>query len=189
MPACEKLPESSSSSIARIASLTPTATHSICTVHRAASLKDRRQRQGGYHDLRERLVFPLEARPGIASLRGVLRTCRTGASYKHTLLKEIAAEKVLALTDRARNEPRDLYDLWHLVCCEGVELDQLLPAITSKLAFRNLESVGIQETVAKKEARLKVLWAVRLANQLSELPAFDQVFREFRRAIRQSGLP
>ena len=29
-------------------------------------------------------------------------------------LEEISAEKVVALTDRARNEPRDLYDLWYL---------------------------------------------------------------------------
>ena len=41
----------------------------------------------------------------------------------------------------------------------------------------------------KKEARLKALWSVRLANQMSALPPFDQVFREFRRALRQSDLP
>jgi hypothetical protein len=41
----------------------------------------------------------------------------------------------------------------------------------------------------KKEARLKALWSVCLANQMSALPPFDQVFREFRRALRQSGLP
>lgn len=30
-------------------------------------------------------------------------------------LEEIAAEKMVALSDRARNEPRDLYDLWYLI--------------------------------------------------------------------------
>jgi hypothetical protein len=40
----------------------------------------------------------------------------------------------------------------------------------------------------KKESRLKALWSVRLANRLSELPAFDRVLREFRRALRQSDL-
>ena len=29
-------------------------------------------------------------------------------------IKEIVVEKLLALSDRARNEPRDLYDLWYL---------------------------------------------------------------------------
>ncbi len=32
-------------------------------------------------------------------------------------LQEIASEKVLALLDKARNEPRDLYDLWYLWEC------------------------------------------------------------------------
>lgn len=41
----------------------------------------------------------------------------------------------------------------------------------------------------KKQARLKALWAARLANQMTALSPFDQVFREFRRALRQSGLP
>jgi len=29
-------------------------------------------------------------------------------------LSEIASEKTVALLDRARTEPRDLYDLWYL---------------------------------------------------------------------------
>ena len=104
-------------------------------------------------------------------------------------LKEIATEKVVALADRARNEPRDLYDLWHLLSHGGIDLGSLVPAITAKLAFRNVEPAGIQEAIMKKEARLKALWSVRLANQMSALPPFDQVFRKFRRALRQSDLP
>ena len=95
----------------------------------------------------------------------------------------------MALADRARNEPRDLYDLWYLISREGVELSRLVPAITRKLAFRGQEATGIQEAICKKEARLKALWAARLANQMAMLPPFDQVFREFRRALRQSDLP
>lgn len=104
-------------------------------------------------------------------------------------LAETASEKVLALADRARNEPRDLYDLWHLVTGEGIDLAGLVPALTAKLAFRQQEAVGIQESIIKKEARLKALWPTRLANQMSVLPPFDQVFRELRRVLRQSNLP
>ena len=50
----------------------------------------------------------------------------------------------MALADRARNEPRDLYDLWHLVSHGGIDLASLVPAITAKLAFRNVEPAGIQ---------------------------------------------
>lgn len=138
--------------------------------------------------IREQLVFPLEARPVLRAYEEFtdLPDGRVVQAYS---LAEIGAEKVVALADRARNEPRDLYDLWHLISREGMDLSPLAPAIIAKLAFRNVEASGIQEAVIKKEARLKALWSARLANQMSELPPFDQVFREFRRALRSSDLP
>lgn len=138
--------------------------------------------------IREQLVFPLEARPVLRAYEEFtdLPEGRVVQAYS---LAEIAAEKVVALADRARNEPRDLYDLWHLISREGMDLSHLAPAIIAKLAFRNVEAAGIQEGIMKKEARLKALWSARLANQMSELPPFEQVFREFRRAIRISDLP
>lgn len=90
----------------------------------------------------------------------------------------------MALADRARNEPRDLYDLWHLISGEGMDLSRLAPAIIQKLDFRNQEATGIREAILAKEARLSALWTARLENQMSVLPSFDQVFREFRRALR-----
>jgi predicted nucleotidyltransferase component of viral defense system len=50
-------------------------------------------------------------------------------------LNEIATEKVAALRDRARNEPRDLYDLWFLTSHAGVEIGHLIGDITEKSAF------------------------------------------------------
>ena len=60
--------------------------------------------------VREHLVFPLQQRP---ILRGYdeftdLPGDRSLLVYS---LEEITAEKTMALADRARNEPRDLYDL------------------------------------------------------------------------------
>ena len=134
------------------------------------------------------LVFPLEARPVLRAYEEFadLPDDRVVQVYA---LAETASEKVMALADRARNEPRDLYDLWYLVSCEGMDLSRLAPAITEKLAFRKQEAKGIQEAICKKEARLKALWSARLSNQMAVLPPFDQVFREFRRALRQSNLP
>lgn len=37
-------------------------------------------------------------------------------------LNEIATEKVVALQDRARNEPRDLYDLWFLTSRTDIQI-------------------------------------------------------------------
>lgn len=112
--------------------------------------------------IREQIVFPLESRP-------ILRAYEEFSDLPHGRvvqaysLAETAAEKVLALADRARNEPRDLYDLWHLVSCEGIDLSELVPAITAKLAFRQQELPGIQQAIINKEARLKAL--VRAAHE------------------------
>ena len=138
--------------------------------------------------IREELVFALEDR---AVLRGYdefedLPADRLVQTYS---LNEIATEKTVALIDRARNEPRDLYDLWYLITHEGLELCPLVPAITAKLAFREKAATGLLQAILNKEARLKPLWAARLSPQMTMLPPFDTVFREFRRVLRQANLP
>ena len=138
--------------------------------------------------IREQLVFPLEDRP---VLRGYdefddLPEERRVQSYS---LGEIASEKAVALGDRARNEPRDLYDLWYLTNLAGVDLASLLRAIGEKLLFRGMQVEGLQDAIVNKQARLKALWLARLGNQMVALPPFENVFRELRRTMRQARLP
>jgi len=102
-------------------------------------------------------------------------------------LNEIAAEKVVALQDRARNEPRDLYDLWFLTARAGIEIEDLVGAIDEKLHFREKEMTGLEGRVAAKEARLKALWNSRLGHQMEALPEFDEVFRTVRRELRRGN--
>jgi predicted nucleotidyltransferase component of viral defense system len=103
--------------------------------------------------INELVAFPLVER---AILRGYeefsdLPDNRSLLVYS---LEEIAAEKILALADPARNEPRDLYDLWHLTENEGMEVDHLIPAICQKLEFRSKACEGLQAAIGAKEARL-----------------------------------
>ena len=99
-------------------------------------------------------------------------------------LNEIATEKVVALQDRARNEPRDLYDLWFLTTRAGIELADLTGAIAEKIRFREKEFPGLEDRIIAKEARLKTLWNSRLGHQMEALPQFDEVFRAVRRELR-----
>ena len=99
-------------------------------------------------------------------------------------LREIATEKVVALQDRARNEPRDLYDLWFLTTRAGIELGDLTGAIAEKLRFREKEIAGLEDRIFAKEARLRTLWNSRLGHQMEALPQFDEVFRAVRRELR-----
>jgi hypothetical protein len=100
----------------------------------------------------------------------------------------ITTEKLVAVTDRARNEPRDLYDLWFLLDGDHADLGGLCAAVEAKLAFRSREASRIGEQLAAKEARLRKLRSTRLASQMATLPEFDEVFRTVRRFVRSAGL-
>jgi len=137
--------------------------------------------------IREQLVRPVKDRP---VLRGYeeYADLPEDAFVRVYALEEIAVEKLVALTDKARNEPRDLYDLWHLATVGLIDLAMLVPEIESKLAFRGRTRDAMSAEVAAKEARYKKLWAVRLGQQMASLPAFDDVFRAVRRSLRDAGL-
>lgn len=137
--------------------------------------------------IRERIVLPLEDRP---ILRGYeeYRDLPEEARVRVYSLNEVAVEKTVALLDRARNEPRDLYDLWFLTSGGHVDLSDLVDPFARKLEFRGLTPTQVRKEFAAKEARYKKLWQVRLAAQMAELPEFGAVYREVRRALRQADL-
>ena len=137
--------------------------------------------------IRERLVFPLEDRP---VLRGYKEYADLpdDSKIRAYSLGEIMAEKVVALTDRARNEPRDLYDVWYLAEGGHVDLAILVDAVMQKWDFRGKKLADVRGEFAAKEARYKKLWAPRLSGQMVELSEFNEVYRSVRRAFRQAGL-
>lgn len=137
--------------------------------------------------LTECLVFPLQSRP-------ILKSYLEYADFpEHDRLpvyslEEVATEKVVALLDPARNEPRDLFDLWYLTTHEGIALDDLIPAISEKLAFRKKELNSFKDGLATKESRYSKVWEQRLSTQMGSLPRFETVFRAVQRAFRQADL-
>lgn len=135
----------------------------------------------------ERLVLPV---PDRAVLRGYdeYADLTENCQIRVYALEEIAVEKVVALTDRVRNEPRDLYDVWYLISGGHVDLAMLVSEIDSKLEFRGRNRDAMGEEFKRKEARYKRLWNARLGSQMAELPPFDDVFRSVRRSLRAAGL-
>jgi len=136
----------------------------------------------------ELLLFPVELLPvlrGYAEFDDIPED-RPVTAYS---LNEIATEKIVALQDRARNEPRDLYDLWFLTSRTGIQIGDLIGAITDKLRFREKEIAGLEDRILAKEARLGSLWNSRLGHQMEALPQFAEVFRLVRRELRQADFP
>ena len=137
---------------------------------------------------REKLAFPLLERPVLRGYEEFTDLPEARRIYVYSL-EEIATEKTLALADPARNEPRDLFDLWRLTSGEGLDLGPLAGAMRQKLEFRGKPSAGIADAIRGKEARLKALWSKRLAYQMTTLPEFEDVFRAVLRTLRQADLP
>jgi len=137
--------------------------------------------------IRERLVLPL-AKQAVVRGYDEYEDLFEDAVVLVYSLDEIAVEKIVALGDRARNEPRDLYDAWYLTTEGHVNVGGLTAGVESKLEFRGRMLATLGEEFRKKEARLKKLWGARLAAQMVRLPEFDGVFRALQRSLRQGGL-
>lgn len=138
--------------------------------------------------IKERIVFSLAKKQALRVYEEYA-DLPTDAIVQVYTLDEIATEKVVALCDRARNEPRDLYDIWYLMDGRHVDLSFLKTAIAEKLAFRGRVLAGISDELRAKEDRLRRLWDSRLSHQMALLPEFQEVFRAVQREFRRAGLP
>ena len=125
----------------------------------------------------------------------VLKNCNeytdlpTGEKILAYSLHEIASEKTLALLDRARTEPRDLYDLWYITQQNGtIALSDCIDAINAKLSFRGKKLNEVSSEFHKKETRLKKTWETRLSAQMANLSEFDNIYRAIKRAFRQAKI-
>jgi hypothetical protein len=135
----------------------------------------------------EEVVFPMEDRPVLRAYPEYEDLPGDARVRVYSLL-EIAAEKVVALLDRARHEPRDLYDLWHLIQHGHVALGEGKEAVARKLAARGQEIKSLRGVIREKESRYRRLWETRLSAQVAVLPDFDEIFRAVRRSLRQVGI-
>lgn len=70
-----------------------------------------------------------------------------------------------------------------------LRIAEMRPELDAKLALRQRAVTGMEQAIAAKEDHLRRLWTARLAHQMSNLPPFDDVFRDVMRAIRAAALP
>ena len=130
----------------------------------------------------ETFCYPLHERPMLRQY-DMFNDLPEGPTVNIYSLEEIVVEKITALSDRKRNEPRDLYDLWYLLNHHDFWLAGMLPELETKLAFRQRTTEDVMENIAGKEERLSRLWTNRLSQQMIDLPAYDNVFRDVKRAL------
>lgn len=131
----------------------------------------------------EVLCFPLEERLILRQFEE-FDDLPDGPRVMSYSLNEVVVEKIEALSKPARNEPRDLYDLWYLLKHYEFWLPGLQSEMEEKFEFRGRSTENILRNIDRKEKLLRRSWQQRLAQQVSDLPPYDRVFRAVMRAFR-----
>jgi hypothetical protein len=97
--------------------------------------------------------------------------------------KEIVVEKLRSLLQQQKKwpRPRDLYDLWYMLCQAGERFswDELLPMFKEKCRIRDVKPDLADITSDDLKELNKNAWRDRLGPMLKELPDFDTVWKEW----------
>ena len=91
-------------------------------------------------------------------------------------LGEVIAEKLRSVMQRTT--PRDIYDLWYLFEKEGLDIQDYIFAFQDKAKYKGYEPNELKVVVEQKKKLLAKHWEVHLFNQMTELPDFNDVWRE-----------
>lgn len=136
--------------------------------------------------IKENMVHPAIVRPLLSYPE--YSDIPDGINVRTYSLDEIAAEKTTALLDRARNEPRDIYDMWVLFAHGHIDGFSLRGDVERKLEFRGKRLADVKGEFDRKETRLDRYWEDRLGSQMTAVPSFDEVFRSVKRELKKAGL-
>jgi predicted nucleotidyltransferase component of viral defense system len=108
---------------------------------------------------------------------------------------EIVGEKLRALLQQQKKwpRPRDLYDLWYILCKSGERFSwkELKPLFEEKCRIRNVKpDLGGLTSESLREWN-KEAWLNRLGPMLKELPDFDRMWEEwvqtFHELVKHAG--
>lgn len=135
----------------------------------------------------EVIVFPLESKPVLKTYPEYVDFPDVQAGLQVYSFNEIVVEKTLAVTDNARREPRDLYDLWFILS-EGHVLypAELVAGLNLKLASRaGRENDVLAPRLEKVKSSLKSSWEKRLGVQVEMLPVFDDCYRTVHKLMNE----
>jgi len=102
-------------------------------------------------------------------------------------IEEIFIEKLCCILDRARHEPRDIYDLWYLLNEGSVKLGDIKCDLMQKARHKKAHPNNFSEILEHKKRTYAASWENRLKHQLpgGQVPPFDGIYRKIRRAFKQ----
>ncbi|WP_034042188.1 nucleotidyl transferase AbiEii/AbiGii toxin family protein [Wocania ichthyoenteri] len=98
-------------------------------------------------------------------------------------LSEVVIKKMTTLM--GRTIPRDVYDLWYLLEIHGMDITHHNFEFERKATNKGRDPKDFQAVFEKKESTFRRDWNKSLANQIHDLPDFNEVVRELNKHFRQ----
>ena len=141
-------------------------------------------RRQGLPQVKVHLTFdePILDKPAVRMIKSRYTDLSSFKVHSYTK-KEIVAEKLRSLLQQQKKwpRPRDLYDLWYMLCRAGEQFDwnELLPMFKEKCRIRDVKPDLAALTSADLKQLNKNAWRDRLGPMLKELPDFNVVWKEW----------
>ncbi len=89
---------------------------------------------------------------------------------------EVIAEKMRSIMQRTT--PRDMYDLWYLFETEGHNIEDHIFAFQEKAKYKGYNPNELIRVIEQKKKIFAQHWNKHLTNQITEIPDFNEVWRE-----------
>lgn len=147
-------------------------------------------RRQGLPQVKVHLTFdePILDKPALCSIKSGYSDLPAFKVPSYTK-KEIVAEKLRSLLQQQKKwpRPRDLYDLWYMVCRskEHLAWAQIFPIFQEKCRIRDIKPNLSGLTSANLREWNRNAWRDRLGPMLKDVPDFDLVWKEWTEAFRK----
>jgi uncharacterized protein len=98
-------------------------------------------------------------------------------------LEEVLVEKLRSVMQRM--QARDFYDIWYLLEIHEMEVDFYLAEFRTKCESKEIDPTEFHKKLEQRLPQYKGRWQSSMADQIQDLPDFDQVEREVMRHIKK----
>ncbi len=98
-------------------------------------------------------------------------------------LEEVLVEKMRSVMQRM--QARDFYDIWYLLEINKMEVDFYLAEFRTKCVSKEINPTEFLNKLKQRLPQYKGRWQSSMADQIQDLPDFDEVLREVMRQLKK----
>ena len=101
-------------------------------------------------------------------------------------LEEVLIEKLRSVMQRM--QARDFYDIWYLLEIHGMDIGFFINEFRTKCENKDLNPAELHNKLEQRLPQYKGRWQKSMADQIKDLPDFEQVEREVMRHLKKFEL-